>query len=388
MRATLFLIAVWVISGCSAFSGITDIFSDEDNVEPPAELVDYEPEIEIETIWEENIGEGSEDLRLKLLPVEQEEVLYVADHEGLLTAISAETGDSVWEIETEIPFSGGPGIGNDTLILGSSDADVTAFNIADGKLLWETRVSSEVISVPAIEQGIVVVRAIDGKLTALSEENGEELWTYERNVPALSLRGEGKPLIINDQVIAGFPSGKLIALRLVDGKLEWESNVALPKGRSEVERLIDLDGDPVEADGIIFLTSYQQGVFAVLLQDGEILWRNEEVSSFSDMTLDWRFLYVTDENSDTWQLDQRTGAALWKQKKLHRRNLTAPAVYEDFVVVGDFEGYVHWLNDDDGKQMGRIRVTDEPFQIAPLIVDDIVYVYATDGTLAALKISQ
>jgi outer membrane protein assembly factor BamB len=143
--------------------------------------------------------------------------------------------------------------------------------------------------------------------------------------------------------------------------------------------------DPIETDGVIYIASYQGGIAAVSAVDGEVIWRNETISSSSGMANDWRYLYLTDSKSDVWQLDQRTGASLWKQKDLHQRKLTAPATYENNVVVGDLEGYVHWLSTSDGRQLARVHVTDSAMDAKPLVVDNTVYVYAKDGTLAALK---
>jgi outer membrane protein assembly factor BamB len=186
-------------------------------------------------------------------------------------------------------------------------------------------------------------------------------------------------------VIEGYDNGKLMALRLSDGKYVWETSVAIPKGRSEVERLVDLDVDPIEVGGVIYIASYRGGAAAVSELDGDVLWRNEAISSYTGLSNDFRYLYLSDSRDDVWQLDQRTGASLWKQKELHQRKLTAPAVYENYVVVGDFEGYVHWLSTSDGRQLGRIKVADSAIDAKPVVVDDTVYVYANDGTLTALK---
>ena len=308
-----------------------------------------------------------------------------ADREGLVEARDAKTGELLWSVEKELPLSGGPGIGSDTIVIGTSNAEVFALNINSGEQLWKVKVSSEVLSVPRIEQRIVIVRTTDGREIALSESTGDEIWAFVKNVPALSIRGSGTPVIDDENVISGYANGKLIALRLEDGKLVWETSIAIPKGRSEVERLVDLDVDPILADGVIFIASYQGGVSAVLGLDGDVLWRNEDVSSFSGLSTDWQYIYLTDTESDVWQLDQRIGASLWRQKDLHQRRLTAPAAYDEFVTVGDFEGYLHWLAVSDGRQLGRIQVTDEPIQAQPVVVDNIVYVYAEDGTIAAYK---
>ncbi|MGJ0490138.1 outer membrane protein assembly factor BamB [Methylobacter sp.] len=393
MRFITLLLICFVLPGCAALttvndsiSGLTDYFSGgEDNTDPPAELTEITPEIQIEVLWKTSIGVGADEHTLKLVPAIGSGKILAADREGLVQARELSTGDLSWEAETEFHFSGGPGLGAGTVILGTSDAEVIALNLENGELLWKAGVSSEVLSVPVIDNGVVVVRTTDGSVTALDEKSGGKLWSYEQSVPALSVRGTGSLLISGENVVGGYDNGKLIALRLIDGKHIWETSIVIPAGRSEVERLVDLDVDPIETDGVIYIASYQGGIAAVSAVDGEVIWRNETISSSSGMANDWRYLYLTDSKSDVWQLDQRTGASLWKQKDLHQRKLTAPATYENNVVVGDLEGYVHWLSTSDGRQLARVHVTDSAMDAKPLVVDNTVYVYAKDGTLAALK---
>ncbi len=377
------------LPGCAAWQTVTDfttsLMGGEDNSEPPNELMDYEPELEISEIWNEDIGDGYEDAVVKLLPALADGVIYAADREGVVEARNSQDGELIWEVETEIALSSGPGLAKETIILGSSNADVLALSKENGEIVWQYKLTSEVLSTPVVEMDRVIVRTTDGKLFALDENTGEELWEFERTIPALSIRGAGTPVIYEDKVISGFANGKTIALRGTDGKLLWETSVAIPTGRSEVERLVDLIVDPALADGIVYISAYQGGTNALLADDGTVLWRADEISSYSGFALDFNYLYLTDIDSDVWQLDLRNGAALWKQKELHRRFLTAPVVYNDYVVVGDFEGYVHWLSVSDGRQLGREKITSSPIIAQPLVRDNIVYVFAKDGTLAALK---
>jgi outer membrane protein assembly factor BamB len=386
--------AITLLTGCAAIdtlsegvSGISDYFrGGEDNADPPSPLVEYSPEIKLEVVWKESVGVGAEEQSLKLIPAIGNGKIVAADLEGVVQARSLTTGNLIWETETDVHFSGGPGLGASSVILGSSDAEVVALDIETGQVLWKSAVSSEVLSVPVVADGVVVVRTTDGSVFALDEKTGGKRWTYERAVPALSLRGTGSPLIVEDNVIGGYDNGKLMALRLADGKYSWETSISIPKGRSEIERLVDLDVDPIVISGVIYVASYQGGIAAVSELDGDVLWRNENISSHSGLSSDARYLYLADSESHVWQLDQRSGASLWKQKDLHQRRLTAPAAYENYVVVGDFEGYVHWLSGIDGRQLGRVQITDGPIDAKPIVVDDTVYVYAKDGTLAAVKV--
>jgi len=186
-------------------------------------------------------------------------------------------------------------------------------------------------------------------------------------------------------VIEGYDNGKLMALRLIDGKYVWETSVAIPKGRSEVERLVDLDVDPIEVGGVIYIAAYHGGAAAISELDGDVLWRNEAISSYTGLSHDFRYLYLSDSTDDIWQLDQRSGASLWKQKELHQRKLTAPTVYENYVVVGDLKVTCIGCLPVDGRQLGRIKVADSAIDAKPIVVNNTIYIYATDGTLAALQ---
>ncbi|MEQ1529008.1 MAG: outer membrane protein assembly factor BamB, partial [Methylococcales bacterium] len=352
MRLFTLVLIIIGLTGCAAVdtlkesvSGISDYFSGgEDNTDPPSPLVEYTAEIQVDVLWKEQVGDGADEQSLKLVPAISNGKVIAADRNGLVQARDVNTGALRWETNAEVNFSGGPGIGNGTVILGSNNAEVVALNTEDGQVLWKTTVSSEILSVPVIANHIVVIRTTDGGMVALDEKTGGKLWNYENSIPALSVRGSGSPVIVEDNVIGGHDNGKLTALRLSDGKFVWETSIAIPKGRSEVERLVDVDVDPIVAGGNIYIASYHGGVAAISDTDGEVLWRNEDISSHAGMSNDWRYLYLSDSESHVSQLDQRNGSSLWKQKDLHQRHLTAPAAYENYVVVGDYEGYVHWLS--------------------------------------------
>jgi outer membrane protein assembly factor BamB len=373
-------------------SGIKDYFTGgADNADPPSELVEYTPEIQVEVLWKESVGVGTDGQTLKLVPAIGNGRVFAADRDGLVQARDLTTGNLAWEVEIEdenedeVHFSGGPGLGAITVILGSNNGEVIALNIDSGAVLWKTPVSSEVMSVPVVANGIAIIRTTDGSVIALNEKTGQKVWSYEHNVPALTVRGTGAPLVIEDTIIEGYDNGKLMALRLKDGKYVWESSVTIPKGRSEVERLVDIDVDPIEARGVIYTASYNGGSAAVSILDGDVLWRNEAVSSHTGLSQDEQYLYISNSDGHVLQLDKRTGSSLWEQKDLHGRKLTSPVAYQGNVVIGDFDGYVHWLSSTDGRQLARVQVAGDAIDAKPIVVGGIVYIYAKDGTLAALK---
>jgi outer membrane protein assembly factor BamB len=400
MRFILPLLIIVTLAGCAAFdtvgdsiSGIKDYFTGgADNADPPSPLVELTtPEINPEVLWDESVGVGTDGQTLKLMPAIGNGRIFAADRDGLVQARDLNTGNLAWETEVEdqnedeVHFSGGPGVGAETVILGTNNAEVIALKIDTGAIAWKTSVTSEVLSVPVVANGIVILRTTDGSVIALNEKTGQKVWSYEHNVPALIVRGIGAPLIIEDTIIEGYDNGKLMALQLEDGKYVWESSVTIPKGRSEVERLVDIDVDPIESRGVIYTASYNGGSAAVSILDGDVLWRNEAVSSHTGLSQDDQYLYISNSNGHVLQLDKRTGSSLWEQKELHGRKLTSPAVYQSYVVVGDYDGYVHWLSSTDGRQLARVKVASDAIDAKPVVVGDIVYIYAKDGTLAALK---
>ena len=390
---TVLLTCLLLLPGCTALdagrdlvSGLYEtIFGEDDSADPPATLTEYQAELQIDVIWKESVGDGADKQFLKLIPAVQLDRIYAADHNGKLQARNTANGDLLWESDNELAFSAGPGLGREVLVMGCTSGEVVAYDIATGEQKWLVTVPSEVQAVPVIAKGTVIIRTTDGKVIALREADGARLWLSESSVPTLSIRGAGTPLILDNTVIIGSANGKMQALQLSDGKSMWESTIAMPTGRSEVERLVDLDVDPINRRGAIFISSFTGGTSSASEVDGEVIWRNPEISSYAGISADYRYLYVTDVNSEVSQLDQRNGASLWKQKELHNRKLTAPVVYGNYVVVGDFEGYVHWLSTTDGRQLGRTQVSSSAIEAQPVIVDGTVYIYAKDGTLAALK---
>ncbi len=390
MRKILALLFIISLSGCATLTGMTDavgdLFSDSDNSEPPAELTEYQFEVKLELLWDESDGDGTDELAVNLVPAIADGRIIIADIEGLIQARNPANGELLWEVETDLPITAGPVIDNDLLFVGTGKAEVLALKVESGEAVWKQRVSSAVLALPVVADDILLIRTIDGKDLALNRTDGKQIWVLEHLAPALSIRGDGAPVVADDNVIIGYASGKLVAVNILDGAYLWEKSIAIPKGRSEIERLTDINGTPIVRNDTIFVSSFNSGLSALTLIDGEVLWRNESISAVQGLAADYSYLYLSDISSDVWQLDQRNGASYWKQTDLHQRSLSMPVVYGDYVVVGDFEGYLHWLSIADGRLLGRIEITDEPIVAQPVVVDDIVYVYASDGTLAAVRV--
>ncbi len=382
LKASVLCFAL-VLTACSSVQDqYTSFMGGEDNADPPTPLKDIEQRVAITRLWEEDVGGGYEEHYLKLIPVHGQGRIFVADSDGEVQAMDQQSGKTLWNEDTDTPITGGPGTGDNLVVVGTGKADVISFSVDSGEILWRSRVTSEILSAPQVAKNIVIVRTIDGKIFGLNAADGNQLWIYERPVPALTLRGTSSPVIAGDYVIAGFDEGRLAAIELQTGKLIWETRVAMGTGRSELERMVDIDSEPVIMDDVIYVATFQGRIAAISLDSGRILW-TREISSYAGIAVDERAVYVTDDDSAVWALDRATGNSLWKQEDLLDRALTAPGISGNLIVVGDLEGYLHWLDKLTGEFVARNQVSESKIIAPPIAVESNVYAYASDGALAA-----
>ncbi len=384
----LLLPAMLLLGACGTTDKITQSISEymkgKDNSLPPSELVEFEPAVKIDTLWSIDVGSGTDEQFLRLTPVIDGDSVYTAGHEGLVTAVALASGKQRWEKDTDLPISGGPGVGSGLVVVGTNDGDVVALAEDNGKALWRARVSSEVLAAPRISDDVVIIRTGDGRITALNAADGKRLWFYDSPVPALSLRGVSAPVIAQGLIVAGFDNGKLMALELKTGRLAWSTTVAVPHGRSDLDRMVDIDSEPLIIDDEVYVATYQGRVASVSLLNGRLRWARD-ISSDAGVGIDDERLYVSDDEGNVWALERLTGTSIWKQEKLLRRRLSAPTPLAGLVAVGDFEGYVHWLRASDGQFVARTRVGSDAIIARPIAVGDILLVYGSGGTLAALR---
>lgn len=373
---------LFLLSGCGAREYMHKTFGGTDNSDPPTPLVELETTAEIVELWSKNTGKGASKHFLKLTPAHVQGKVFVADIRGNLEAIDATNGNTLWKNDADLTISGGPGASEKLILVGSDEGDVLAYTSETGELLWQTKVSSEILSAPQEAYDIVVVRTIDGKIFGLNANDGSHLWIYDRTVPALTLRGTSNPVITGDIVIAGFDGGRLAAIELYTGKLIWETSISLASGRSQLERMVDIDSEPVIIGNDIYVATFQGRLASVTLESGRITW-TRDISSYAGLTSDGQYIYITDDQSHVWALDRASGNSVWKQENLFARMVTAPATIGDLVVVGDLEGYLHWMDKSNGQFVARTRVSNSPIIAPPIAIEDIVYVYSSDGILAA-----
>ena len=378
-RLAVLFIAVGLLNSCG-------LFTSDDNTEPPAPLVDFTPHFQPQLLWTASSSGWSQKYQSHLLPATDGKRLFIASPKGEAQALEISNGKKLWQISTGFSFSGGPGVGENLIVIGTKNGEVIAFSAEDGSQRWQTEVSSEVLSAPQVKEGRVFVRTLDGKLYAFNSREGAKLWVYERSSPMLSLRGVSSPLQAADFVFAGFDNGKVAVLEARSGKVVLEMQVAQPRGRTEIERLVDIDADLRIVGGILYVTAYQGRTAAFDLQNGELRWQRD-TSSYAGFTVDDKALYLSDAEGHLLAFDRYTGNSLWKQTKLHARFITSPALLENYLVVGDKEGYLHWLEKENGNFAARVATDDTPFQVSPLVIGNILLALNNKGKIFAFSLT-
>lgn len=375
-RITALLALAVLAAGCSSNS----------SKEPePAPLPKFDAEIRLDEQWSRSIGSGQGDTYNRLVPAVYGEQIYAADVEGRVESIDRLTGKVNWKVDLDVPVSGGVGAGYGLVLVGTLKGEVLALDVSDGAVRWRARVGSEILSAPAINGDVVLVQTQDDRLVALDMDDGNRRWVYDNAPAVLTLRGTSTPLLTNQLAIAGLSTGRVIALDAARGLPVWEQRVAIPQGRSELERVVDVDGEMLLSGGTLYVATYQGRVAALELQSGRVLWQ-KPASSHVGVSQGYGSVYVTLDSDEVQGIDERSTTVLWSNAELARRGLSAPGVFSSYLVVGDREGYLHFLSQIDGRFVAREKVDGEGVRVRPLVEGDWLYVYSNSGKLVALTI--
>jgi outer membrane protein assembly factor BamB len=352
--------------------------------DPPAVLTKLEAKRDVKQLWSTGLGGDSERLRLALRPTVVDGIVYAASHDGEVVAMASQSGKRTWATKTKLALSAGPEVGEGVLIVGSSDGDVVALDVTNGSQRWRKSVNSEVLARPLIANDLVIIRTVDGHVEGLSLADGSTRWAVDEQVPRLTLRGTAQPVLAGDKVIAGFDSGKVLAIDVRNGDVLWDTIVNAPSGRTELERLADIDAPAHVVGDDIFVVGFQGRVAMLALDSGQIWWARD-ASSYRGFAMDEENLYLTNADSVVIAMKRSDGAVLWEQGGLRRRSLSAPAIDADAIVVGDFEGFLHWLDKATGEIVARHATGGERITNAAVAGDGRTFVQTDSGKLMAFK---
>ncbi|MGP6137862.1 outer membrane protein assembly factor BamB [Enterobacter chuandaensis] len=380
------LLSVTLLSGCSLFSG-------EEDVVKMSPLPTVENQFTPSTAWDVSVGSGIGDFYSNLHPAYADSVVYAADRKGIVKAVNADDGKEVWSVNlaekdgwfSRKPalLSGGLTVSGGHVYVGSEKAQVYALNSSDGSIAWQTTVAGESLSRPVVSDGLVLIHTSNGQLQALNEADGLVKWTVNLDMPALSLRGESAPATAFGAAIVGGDNGRVSAVLMQQGQMIWQQRISQATGSTEIDRLSDVDTTPVIVDGVVYALAYNGNLTALDLRSGQIMWKRE-LGSVNDFIVDGNRIYMVDQNDRLLALSTEGGVTLWTQSDLLHRLLTAPVLYNGSLVVGDSEGYMHWIDPENGRFVAQQKVDSSGFLTDPVVADGKLLIQAKDGTLYAI----
>ncbi|MDA9636126.1 outer membrane protein assembly factor BamB [SAR86 cluster bacterium] len=328
--------------------------SDSDKTEEPAELKDFDSKIKLDKKWSKGIFSEKPSGRIDI--VIDDSSLFSFSEEGKVISFDLE-GNKNWDIDLGFDVSAGLGFGNGSLFIATENGKIISLNSTNGEINWVSEVSGEILVAPVTNGSFVAIQSSNGKITALDFKNGNFKWEYTTVLPSLSLRGTSQPIFDNSFIYTGFANGNLVKIETRSGVVQWEVPITISKGSSEIERVIDIDSKPViSQNGIAFAVSYQGDISAIDSRNGRTIWR-QAASSTNDVLNIKNNTFIIDEFDVIKSFDNITGSTVWINEEYRLRNLKSISKFNNFIVVGDFKGYLHFISQEDGVTKGRIKLS-------------------------------
>ncbi|MEM7053958.1 MAG: outer membrane protein assembly factor BamB [Pseudomonadota bacterium] len=385
MSALIRLLSVLTLAVCLAACGLFG--GDEAEEDSPLELIDFEVSLEVDELWSTSAGDGIDRRSPNLQPFYTNGQIWVADHKGRVFAIDAASGERRTEFDLDMDLSAGPAVYGDRLILGTFEGQLLMVDARSGTIEWRAQLSSEILAEPVLADGMVIVRCIDGRVFGIDADSGSRQWVYDRSIPLLTLRGNGAPLARGGQVFLGYDDGSVVALQVTDGTLLWEARVSVGEGRSQLDRLADIDGSLAVVGRDLYAVTRHGRMASLALDSGRIQWV-KDVTSHSGLSISRTQLGATDIDDSVWIVDLQSGDTIWRNEDLLRRELTQPVPMGDQWVVADGDGYLHWLDAETGRFSARTQASSKRPAGPPLVIGNTLYLLDRDGRLSAWQTSR
>lgn len=382
-NALIFFTLLIFLTGCSSVKSVIPGMGKKDGEAEPAKLGSFIEKVKLQRSWKETSGKITKQNK-QIQPILVDTILYTASSAGVITAIDADTGKQAWKRKLKLPVSAGIGYSDGLVLVGTENGEVVALYASNGNPAWVGEVKGGVLASPSGGQNIVVVPTSGNRLVGISATDGVQVWTLQETTPRLLLRGRGRPLVVSDVVFAGFDNGKIMLIRLDNGQRLWEVRVGDAVGKTEIERLADVDARPILVNDTVYAAAYHSRIIAINAPSASMIWENE-ISTNKDMDLDESNLYVIGESDVIYAIDLQSGETIWEQDRLSNRGLTPPAVIGNYVLIGDLSGYLHLLDAKTGEIVGRAKTGSE-LLAQPVTKGRSAWVQTVDGDVIAWKL--
>lgn len=379
MRVVLLLLFAVLVSSCSSNK-------EKDEESKVAKLVKFEKTVKMKRLWSSGTGSGKGRKYLRFVPAIVDDVIYAADPKGRVYAFDTTTGKRQWKTNTKYTISGAVGAGFGRVFFGTIDGHVVALDASNGEKLWEAITSSEILAPPTSNGSIIVAQTIDARVFAFDARTGEQRWSYDHLAPVLSLRGTSSPVMTSTQVVCAFDNGQIVSFSAVDGSRTWEARVSQPKGKTDLERIVDVDGTPKESSGIIYAGSYQGNLIALSRAQGKPIWR-KALSTYQNLTVANGKVFVSTDRSRVIAFNSANGDVVWQNEQLLNRQVNAPAAMGDYLVVIDEDDYLHVMSQEDGSFAYRFKPKGDGFHAPMVSHQGKLYLLSDDGKLSSYEIA-
>jgi outer membrane protein assembly factor BamB len=384
------LLARQLICAASLLLLLAGCASNDVEENAPAELLDFKAERQLDKVWSSSVGDGQGEADyLRLTPVISGERIFAASTNGTVEAFNKTDGDSLWDydIDEDTTIIGGVGVSGDLVLVNTTNGKLLALDAATGTLRWSATLPSEALGAPAGDGSVVAVHVNNGDIVGFAQADGKKLWTYSNTVPALTLRGDSSPLIYKDSIMCTFANGKIAVLETSTGSMRWEARVGVPDGTTELERLVDVDANPLVHNDVLYAVGYQGRLVAVSPENGALSWF-KTASSHVNMAASAENIYVAGAKGTVTAFSINGDGVRWEQTAMSNRDLSGVAAVDSYVAVGDFEGYLHIMSQQDGHLMARYQVDSDGIRVAPIVDGNVMYVYTNSGDLIAYRVTE
>ncbi|WP_370978793.1 outer membrane protein assembly factor BamB [Agaribacterium sp. ZY112] len=350
-------------------------------------LVDFDDTVKIKRDWSKGLGDGRDKRASNLQLAVDGTVVYGADVEGRVYAYDYESKKRLWKVRLDDEISAAVGLGRNQIYLGTFKGELIALDSATGEELWRAKTSSEILGVPVGSRRVAVAQTIDGRLFGFSTRDGEQLWRYDHAVPALTLRGTANPVLSRNQLFAAFANGQVVSLNVGDGALLWSGRVSSPRGRHDLEKMVDIDGTPVVDGGLVYAATYQGALASFSKAKGQVVWK-QDLSSYRDLTVDGRYVYAVTEESHLVAFDVANGSIAWTNDQMQLRGLDSPLALGNYVLVVDDDSYLHVINKSDGSFAGRRKLKGGEYNAPFIKLGERFMTFSGDGKLGIYRLSE